>query len=217
MVLIATSRNNNSLSSTVLYNLPLITSVSGWLWNLNWLIILFLKELFNDTKHSCFFYQVKLPSAMGFFTIDPYCNRTHCYLVNKVPTFDRKPYKVKFSRVQLSFQKGTYIPQSHFTITFKGINSSEFVESRTCVSAFTGKLLVKMRVFKYSNWVTDVCNSKTQPHGHFYLLNNILIRNKEKIRCKFYFIPGRAKGVLLYWKWKETFIFTQICFCGKVV
>lgn len=133
-----------------------------------------------------------------FFTIDSCCNRTHYQLVNKVPTFDRKPYKVKSSRVQLSFQKGTYIPQCHFTITLKGINSSEFLETRTCVSAFIGKLLVKMRVFKCNSWVTDVCNSKTQPHGHFYLLNNILIRNKEKIRCKFYFISGRAKRALLY-------------------
>lgn len=41
-----------------------------------------------------------------------------CYLVKtKLQTFDMKLYEVKFSRAQMSFPKGMYIPSGRFTIT----------------------------------------------------------------------------------------------------
>ena len=85
-------------------------------------------------------------------------------LVNQVPTFDMKPYKVKCGRAQLSLQKGMCMRQYNFPCTYlqfpylKKIKSGEFLESRTCVSALVGKLLVRQagRIQRSGRWVRAV-------------------------------------------------------------
>lgn len=84
--------------------------------------------------------------------------------------------------------------QYHLPLYLKEVKSSKFLESRTCVSAFVGKLLVKIGLPEYSD-LSDGCMQFKNPEqcGHFSLLSSTVIGNKEKIRCKFYFIAGREK------------------------
>lgn len=53
------------------------------------------EDLFNDAKYNVVASFTKSSGAVGFFTVGSHYDRTHCYLVNEVATFDMKPYEVR--------------------------------------------------------------------------------------------------------------------------